>query len=41
MAKNLEMQESLGKSSSLNVAHELRTPVSAMRGEIEGAWWMA
>ena len=36
MAKNLEMQESLRKKLISNVAHELRTPISAMRGEIEG-----
>ncbi len=36
MAKNLEVQESLRKKLIANVAHELRTPISAMRGEIEG-----
>jgi len=36
MAKNLEIQESLRKKLISNVAHELRTPISAMRGEIEG-----
>ena len=36
MAKNLEMQESLRKKLISNVAHELRTPISAMKGEIEG-----
>jgi len=36
MAKNLELQESLRKKLIANVAHELRTPISAMRGELEG-----
>lgn len=36
MAKNLELQESLRKKLISNVAHELRTPISAMRGELEG-----
>ncbi|MDI6743930.1 MAG: ATP-binding protein [Thermodesulfovibrionales bacterium] len=36
MAKNLEMQESLRKKLISNIAHELRTPISAMRGELEG-----
>jgi two-component system sensor histidine kinase BaeS len=36
MAQTLEMQESLRKKITSNVAHELRTPVSAIRGEIEG-----
>lgn len=36
MAKTLEMQESLRKKLLSNIAHEFRTPVSAIRGEIEG-----
>lgn len=36
MAKNLEVQESLRKKLISNIAHELRTPISAMRGELEG-----
>lgn len=36
MAKNLELQESLRRRLISNVAHELRTPLSAMRGELEG-----
>lgn len=36
MSQSLETQESLRKKLISNVAHELRTPVSAMRGEIEG-----
>jgi len=36
MARNLEVQESFRKKLISNVAHELRTPISAMRGEIEG-----
>jgi two-component system sensor histidine kinase BaeS len=36
MAKNLEVQESFRKKLISNVAHELRTPIAAMRGEIEG-----
>ncbi len=36
MAKNLEIQESLRKKLISNIAHELRTPISAMRGELEG-----
>lgn len=36
MAKNLEIQESFRKKLISNVAHELRTPISAMRGELEG-----
>ncbi len=36
MAQNLEMQESLRKKLISNIAHELRTPVGAVRGELEG-----
>ena len=36
MSRTLEIQESLRKKLISNVAHELRTPISAMRGEIEG-----
>ncbi|MEW5743924.1 MAG: ATP-binding protein [Nitrospirota bacterium] len=36
MAHRLEMQESLRKKLTANIAHELRTPLSAMRGELEG-----
>ena len=36
MSKKLEMQESLRKKLISNAAHELRTPVGAMRGELEG-----
>ncbi|MFN3479287.1 MAG: ATP-binding protein [Thermodesulfovibrionales bacterium] len=36
MAKSLETQESLRKKLISNIAHELRTPVSAIKGEIEG-----
>jgi signal transduction histidine kinase len=36
MANNLEIQESLRRKMTSNVAHELRTPLSAMQGEIEG-----
>jgi two-component system sensor histidine kinase BaeS len=36
MAKNLEIQESLRKKLVANIAHELRTPLSAIRGELEG-----
>lgn len=35
MAHTLEMQESLRKKVTANIAHELRTPISAMRGELE------
>ncbi len=35
MAHSLEMQESLRKKLTANIAHELRTPISAMRGELE------
>jgi len=36
MAQYLEQQESLRKRLISNVAHELRTPLSAIRGELEG-----
>ena len=36
MAHSLETQESLRKKLTSNIAHELRTPVSAVRGELEG-----
>ncbi len=36
MAQNLELQESLRKKLISNIAHELRTPLGAMRGELEG-----
>lgn len=36
MAQNLETHESLRKKLISNVAHELRTPIGAMRGELEG-----
>lgn len=36
MADNLEVQESLRRKMTSNIAHELRTPLSAMQGEIEG-----
>ena len=36
MADNLEIQESLRRKLTANIAHELRTPLSAMQGEIEG-----
>ncbi len=35
MAGTLEMQESLRRKLTSNIAHELRTPISAVRGEIE------
>jgi two-component system sensor histidine kinase BaeS len=35
MAHTLEMQESLRKKLTANIAHEIRTPISAMRGELE------
>ena len=36
MARHLEIQESLRKRLISNVAHELRTPIAALRGELEG-----
>jgi two-component system sensor histidine kinase BaeS len=36
MAQALETQEALRKKLLSNVAHELRTPLGAMRGELEG-----
>ncbi len=36
MAEALMTQESLRKKLTANVAHELRTPISAVRGELEG-----
>ncbi len=36
MAANLLTQESLRKKLTSNIAHELRTPISAIRGELEG-----
>jgi len=36
MAENLEVHESLRRKLTSNIAHELRTPITAMRGEIEG-----
>ena len=36
MAHNLEVQEALRRKLTSNIAHELRTPLSAMQGEIEG-----
>ncbi len=36
MAGNLEVQESLRRRLNANIAHELRTPLSVMQGEIEG-----
>jgi len=36
MAQTLETQESLRKKITSNIAHELRTPMSIMRGELEG-----
>ncbi|HEX8947604.1 MAG TPA: ATP-binding protein [Dissulfurispiraceae bacterium] len=36
MAQTLEIQESLRKKLTANIAHELRTPTSAIRGELEG-----
>ncbi len=36
MIKSLKLQEDLRKKLISNIAHELRTPVSAMRGELEG-----
>ncbi len=36
MAQTLETQESLRKKLTSNIAHELRTPLSIVRGELEG-----
>jgi two-component system, OmpR family, sensor histidine kinase BaeS len=36
MAGNLEVQESLRRRLNANIAHELRTPLSVMQGELEG-----
>jgi two-component system sensor histidine kinase BaeS len=36
MVQSLEIQESLRRKLTSNVAHELRTPISAIRGELEG-----
>jgi two-component system sensor histidine kinase BaeS len=36
MAQRLEVQETLRKKLTSNIAHELRTPISAVRGELEG-----
>jgi two-component system sensor histidine kinase BaeS len=36
MAQALELQESLRKKLTSHIAHELRTPLSAIRGELEG-----
>ncbi len=36
MAQSLEVQESLRRKLTANIAHELRTPLSAIRGELEG-----
>lgn len=36
MAQALEIQESLRKKLTANAAHELRTPLAVMRGELEG-----
>jgi signal transduction histidine kinase len=36
MAQSLEKQETLRKKLISNVAHELRTPLAAMQGELEG-----
>jgi two-component system sensor histidine kinase BaeS len=36
MADNIEIHESLRRKLTANIAHELRTPISAMQGEIEG-----
>jgi two-component system sensor histidine kinase BaeS len=35
MAQSLEVQESLRRRLTSNIAHELRTPLSAIRGELE------
>jgi two-component system sensor histidine kinase BaeS len=36
MAFKLEMQESLRRRLTTNIAHELRTPLTSMQGELEG-----
>jgi len=36
MAHSLEIQETLRKKLTSNIAHELRTPISSIRGELEG-----
>ncbi|MBI4765196.1 MAG: HAMP domain-containing protein, partial [Deltaproteobacteria bacterium] len=36
MAESLEIQDSIRKMVITSVAHELRTPIAAMRGELEG-----
>jgi two-component system, OmpR family, sensor histidine kinase BaeS len=36
MAENLGVYESLRRKMTANIAHELRTPLAAMRGELEG-----
>lgn len=36
MAGNLAVQESLRRKLNANIAHELRTPLSVMQGELEG-----
>jgi two-component system sensor histidine kinase BaeS len=35
MAHSLQVQESLRRKMTSNIAHELRTPISAIRGELE------
>jgi two-component system sensor histidine kinase BaeS len=35
MARSLEIQDSLRRKLTTNIAHELRTPISAIRGELE------
>lgn len=36
MADNLEVQQSLRKKLTSNIAHELRTPLTTIQGELEG-----
>jgi two-component system sensor histidine kinase BaeS len=36
MAHSLEIQETLRKKLTSNIAHELRTPISSIRGSLEG-----
>lgn len=36
MAGNLDIQESLRKKLTSNIAHELRTPLTSIQGELEG-----